>query len=41
MAAYARMSIGQVITAIVSKVLSNNKLVKACTLKRLKTSTPP
>ena len=35
MAAYARMSIGQVITAIVSKVLSNIKFVKACILKRL------
>ena len=35
MAAYAGMSIGQVITAIVSKVLSNIKFVKACILKRL------
>ena len=35
MAASARMSLGQVITAIVSKVLSNNKFVKACILKRL------
>ena len=35
MAASARMSLGQVITALVSKVLSNNKLMKACILKRL------
>ena len=35
MAASARMSLGQVITALVSKVLSNIKFVKACILKRL------